>query len=255
MKTLWLPRVLAWGIALTLIALPIVGVLNGWFAADRWPVRQLAVHGGFDHVSAEQIRATASIHLHDGFFAVDLAALREAVARLPWVERVEARKRWPDTIELSVYEQQPWVRWGADRLVNRRGEVFAAPGAAAIQGLARLSGPDERVSDVLAFYIDAMKKFAHSGLAVEGVRLSTRGSWSLALSNDAVIEIGRKHPAARLQRFLDVWPKLAVGRADPPTYVDLRYSNGFAVRWLPLTAPADVPPESGVPSASQKVPG
>src|SRR5690606_29238321 len=42
MNGLWLPRVLAWGIAVTLVALPIVGVLNGWFAADRWPVRQLA---------------------------------------------------------------------------------------------------------------------------------------------------------------------------------------------------------------------
>ncbi len=248
MKGGMIVRLLAWGIAVTLIALPIVGVLNGWFAADRWPVRQLAVHGGFDHVSAEQIRATASLHLREGFFAVDLDALRDAVAHLPWVERVEARKRWPDTIELTVYEQQPWVRWGADRLVNRRGEVFAAPGAAAIQGLAHLSGPDERLADVLAFHAECLDAFARSGLVVTGVHLSARGSWSLDLGNGAVIEIGRVQPRARLDRFLDVWPRIGTGHGGPPASVDLRYSNGFALRW---PEPAGV---QGAP-AIEKVPG
>ncbi|MGH8125951.1 MAG: cell division protein FtsQ/DivIB, partial [Rhodanobacteraceae bacterium] len=34
-------RLAAWLIALTLVALPVVGVLQGWFASDRWPVREL----------------------------------------------------------------------------------------------------------------------------------------------------------------------------------------------------------------------
>ncbi len=34
-------RLAAWVIALALIALPIIGVLEGWFASGRWPVRQL----------------------------------------------------------------------------------------------------------------------------------------------------------------------------------------------------------------------
>ncbi|HEV7491308.1 MAG TPA: hypothetical protein VGO25_10910, partial [Rhodanobacteraceae bacterium] len=29
----------------------------------------------------------------------------------------------------------------------------------------------------------------------------------------------------------DAWPKLASGRNDAPAYVDLRFANGFAVRW------------------------
>ncbi len=120
----FLLKLLAWGIALTLVALPIVGVLNGWFASDRWPVAKLGVRAEFNHVSAEQIRAAAQPLLGDGFFAVKLHEVRAAVARLPWVERVEARKRWPDAIELVVFEQQPYARWGEDRLVNRRGEIF-----------------------------------------------------------------------------------------------------------------------------------
>ncbi len=228
-------KLLAWGIALTLVALPFIGVLNGWFAAARWPVRQIELRAEYAHVSAEQIRATVHNHLLDGFFAVDLGDVQKAVAELPWVERVEARKRWPDTLQLTVFERQPYARWGADRLISRSGDIFAVPGAESMQGLAQLSGPDERLAEVLAFHAGCLREFAGSGLALRAVDLSARGSWRLTLASGALVEIGRVDAKARLERFLDVWPKLASAAAGPPVYVDLRYENGFALRWaLPV---------------------
>ena len=40
-------RIVAWGIAITLVVLPVVGVMQGWFAAGRWPVTQLKVEAEF----------------------------------------------------------------------------------------------------------------------------------------------------------------------------------------------------------------
>lgn len=238
MKGGMIARLLAWGIALTLVALPIVGVLNGWFASERWPVDRLAVRAEFNHVSAEQIRAAAQPLLGNGFFAIDLDQIRAAVAKLPWVERVEARKRWPDAVDLIVYEQQPYARWGEERLLNRRGEIFSVTGAGSVQGLPRLAGPDERVGDVLQFYAECLKEFSGSGLAIAAVALSPRGGWKLELATGAVIEIGRDDTKRRLARFLDVWPSLAGSKPVPPAYVDLRYENGFVVRWAdPAAAP------------------
>jgi len=224
-------KLFAWAIALTLVALPIVGVLNGWFAADRWPVTRLSVQAEFDHVSAEQIRAAAQPHLGKGFFAIHLGPLRDAIAQLPWVERVEARKRWPDTVDLVVYEQQPYARWGADRLVNRHGKLFAVAGAAGLQGLPRLSGPDDRIEDVLRFYADCQREFSGSGLVVNAISVSPRDGWRIGLASGTVIELGREQRDERLSRFLDVWPRLAGSHAQPPITIDLRYSNGFAASW------------------------
>jgi len=241
MKSSFLLKLLAWGIALTLVALPIVGVLNGWFASDRWPVAKLGVRAEFNHVSAEQIRAAAQPLLGDGFFAVKLHEVRAAVAKLPWVERVEARKRWPDAIELIVFEQQPYARWGEERLVNRRGEIFTVAGATGLQGLPRLTGPDDRLADVLQFYADCLKEFTGSGLVIDAVTLSSRGGWKLDLASGAEIELGREDARPRLKRFLDVWPRLAGAHAGPPAYVDLRYENGFAMRWPePAASPAGI---------------
>ncbi|MBC6943342.1 MAG: cell division protein FtsQ/DivIB [Xanthomonadales bacterium] len=242
-------KLAAWLLALVLVALPLVGVLQGWFATDSWPVTRLAVRAEFSHVSAEQIRAAAQPHLGQGFFAIRLGPLRDAIAQLPWVERVEARKRWPDTVDVVVYEQQPYAHWGSDRLINRHGGLFtvSAADAAALHGLPRLAGPDERIAEVLRFHAQCQREFAASGMAVNALELSPRGSWRIGLAAGTRIELGREQGAERLRRFLDVWPRLAGLRAQAPATIDLRYANGFAISWPAASdsgsgEPAPLPP-------------
>ncbi|MDC8012585.1 cell division protein FtsQ/DivIB [Tahibacter soli] len=239
MKGGFVLRMTAWSIALTLVALPLVGLLNGWFAADRWPVRKLEMQAEFANVSGEQIRAAAAPAIGVGFFAVDLAEVQRAVAQLPWVEKVEARKLWPETIVLRVYEQRPYAHWGPDRLIGRDGKIFKVPGVELIQGLPQLSGPDDRLGDVIRFHADAGKLMTGSGLAVAGVDLSARGSWTVVLDSGARIVLGTEQAAERLKRFVEVYPRVAAGHVGTFEYADLRYSNGFAMKW---PTAADAPP-------------
>jgi len=104
-------RLVSWVAALGLVALPIVGVVNGWFAADRWPFRQLKIDAEFTRVSAEQVRSAVAGSLERGFFAVDLDEVRRAVEELPWIEAAEVRKRWPDLIEVRAIERRAVAVW------------------------------------------------------------------------------------------------------------------------------------------------
>ncbi|MGN6479552.1 cell division protein FtsQ/DivIB [Luteibacter sp.] len=228
-------RIVAWAIAITLVALPVVGVMQGWFAAGRWPVTQLKVEAEFAHVSAEQIRSAAIPHLGKGFFATDLESVRAAIGSLPWVESVEVRKRWPDTLLVRIYERQPFARWNEDKLISRTGQVFDAPGADQMGDLPRLSGPDSRLAEVVSFYAQVRKAFeGRVGMSVTGVSLTQRGSWSVIMDSGAEIVIGDREQAdRRLARFLDVYPQLIAGHRGGFAYADLRYTNGFAIRWPP----------------------
>ncbi|HXD84081.1 MAG TPA: cell division protein FtsQ/DivIB [Rudaea sp.] len=239
----------AWLIALTLVVLPVIGVLEGWFAADRWPVRYLQVEAEYAHVSAEQIRAAATTQLGKGFFALDLNDVRVAVARLPWVASVEARKCWPDTLILQVRERQPFARWGATRLIDRNGALFSVPGGDALQGLPQLEGPDDALPQVVDFYTGLVHELSGSGLVLSGVSLSPRGSWTLMLSNGAQILLGHKSIDARLARFLGVLPQLTAAHAAGFQHADLRYSNGFAVLWAANPAPVAPPSNQSKTSA------
>lgn len=241
-------KLLAWSLALSLVALPIIGVLNGWFAGERWPVRSLQVEAEYNHVSAEQIRAAVINHVGNGFFATRLDELQAAVAALPWVEKAEARKHWPDMILLRVTELQPVAHWGATRLISADSRIFAAPGAENIEGLPRLAGPDDALVTVVEFYARAQKIFSGSGMTVAGVELSERGSWKLALNNGAELELGREQPEQRLQRFMTVYPRLLAGRTGSFERVDLRYSNGFAIKWPDAPSSATPPSQENKPS-------
>lgn len=230
-------RLIAWCLAIILVVLPIVGVLNGWFAAGRWPVTRLTVQAEFRHVSESDIRAAVGPRLGKGFFALDLDGVQKAVAALPWVESVEARKRWPDTLQLRIYERQPFARWNDKQLISRQGLVFDAPGMDQLGGLPGLHGPDERLAEVVSFYAETQKAFAGTHLRIIGVALTERGSWSVTTAGGAQIVIGdREQAGRRLRRFLDVYPQLVAGHTDGFAYADLRYTNGFAVRWPQATA-------------------
>ncbi|MGH8234703.1 MAG: cell division protein FtsQ/DivIB [Rhodanobacteraceae bacterium] len=231
-------RLAAWIIAIVLVALPVVGVLQGWFASDRWPVRELQVQATFQHVSAAQIRAAVTPALGAGFFAIDLDHVRDAVAALPWVGQVEVTKHWPDALDITVEEIQPIAHWGADALLDRNGRIFKVPDTGVVNGLPQFNAPDDRVADVMAFYRTAQTDFAPYNLRVAGVDLSARGSWKLELSNGGHVIVGNDLPDQRLARFAAALPLLMRGRSDGFVYADLRYSNGFAVHWPDAAAPA-----------------
>ena len=231
-------RLFAWCLAIVLVTLPVIGVLRGWFAAQSWPVTRLVVQAEFKHVGAAQIRAAVAPRVDQGFFALDLGAVQQAVAALPWVESVEVRKRWPDTLVLRVTERQPFARWNDNQLISRKGVVFNATEPAGGPTLPDLRGPDARLAEVVGFYSEARKAFARSQVQIEGLTLTDRGSWSIRIGDGAQVIVGDSAQAgSRLHQFLDVLPQLMAGHDGGFVYADLRYTNGFAVRWPP-TAPA-----------------
>ena len=245
-------RLAGWVAALALLALPVVGVLEGWLAAGRWPVRYLTLQAPFVHVRAAQVRAVVAPLLTRGFFAIDLDQVQRAVAALPWVASTQVRKRWPDTVTIRIAERTPWARWTEGRLIATDGTVFSVPDAAALGSLPQLAGPNARLADVIGFYRDAAAACAARGLHVAAVDLTGRGSYALTLAGGARISVGHEQPARRLARFLAVWPQLASAHPQGFEYADLRYTNGFAVKWPP--EPPVAAPSPNAPAAPAAAP-
>ncbi|AXI84499.1 cell division protein FtsQ/DivIB [Xylella taiwanensis] len=248
-------RILAWLLAMTLVVLPVVAVLNGWVGTERWPLAKLRVTGDFKRVSPEQLRAVVLPYVRSGFFAVQLQQVQDAIERLPWVERAQVSKRWPDVLEVMVIEHQPFARWGADRMLSEQGRLFPVPGGLKDLKLPQLGGPDSKVTEVIALYKVSGALFASTGLDVSWLEMDARGSWSLGLSNGLQILVGRDDTRERLQRFARVLPQL-LDPQHPVVRADLRYTNGFTVVRGPASVAFSVESrlsEAMFASASQRV--
>ena len=235
-------RIAGWILAVALVVLPVVAVLNGWVGASHWPLTRLQATGEFRRVDGALLRQALLPYAQRGFFAVDLEAAQDAVAKLPWVESAEVRKRWPDVLEVRVVEHKPYARWGDDRVLSEHGRLFPAKGIVVPNGLPRFDGPDARTREVVELYNQSRELFAKVGIGVQEVALDPRGSWKLGLDNGAVVVVGRSEARARLDRFVRLLPQLLTQNTQQLARADLRYTNGFALTWKP--APAPVLPEA-----------
>lgn len=221
-----------------LLALVLAGVLaagmlltgSRWLP-DGWQIRWLQVDGNFRRVSAEQVRAAVAPHAGGGFFEVDPEAVRMAAERLPWVTRAMVRKQWPDTIRVRVLEHEPMARWGDGALVSTEGELFEVPEGPRIQGLPVLAGPAGSVREVVERFFEWRELLQGTGLDIRQLSVDERGAWRTQLSYGISVALGTERVSERLGRFAAVYPEHFAARGRQLQQVDLRYTNGFAIRW------------------------
>ncbi len=244
-------RLVAWMLALVMVALPVVAVINGWIGSERWPLRTLRVVGDLQRVDDSALRAAVRPHAQRGFFAVRLADAQAAVAKLAWVDAADVRKQWPDVLIVRVVEHRPFAWWGKDRLLSERGKIFPATRIAVPKGLPRFDGPESASMDLVAFYNEARAMFAPVGIDIVALRIDARGSRSMTLSTGAELLLGRDDARLRLARFARLLPQLQAQTERQLARADLRYTNGFALTWK---EPGMGDRESGIGTASVRSP-
>lgn len=219
-------------------ALLLIGALigAGWIAL-QWepvllPVRVVSIEGEMHGLSRDELQQTIGAEISGGILTQDLTTLRTRVQRLPWVERATVRRIWPDCIQLTVHEHTAIARWNDNGLVTERGVVFRPNDARLPAGLARLGAADDtHAPEVVARFRDWGARLLALGLIVDGVRRDARGDWSIELLGGTQVLLGTDDVERRLQRLVAAYGEIeAIGI---PTRLDLRYSNGLAVRWLP----------------------
>jgi len=204
---------------------------SGLLGADQWPIEWLDVEGELQRTSSSQIRGAASGPATTGFFSADLERVREAVEALPWVAEAEVSRHWPDALRIRIVEHEPVARWNEASLFSDRGQVFTVDGSDGMQGLARLSGPDSRRQDVLEQWLWMRRELGRVGQDIQAVHLDDRGAWAVVLASGPEILLGREQMRQRLERFIGIHDVL-IDDQRRPGRVDLRYTNGLAVRWL-----------------------
>lgn len=216
-------------------------VLLGAIAACTWSgidpdgavARRVYVSGEFDHVKPARVAEAVAPYLGVELFDIDIQAMAGALKSLPWLADFSIDTHWPDGVVIRVTGHEPIARWGDDSVLTADFTVIT-PGnagmgqAGALAGLPQLAGPPGSGKRVyIRFRHMNQRLAANSAMHIVRLTLDARGSWRATLANGLVLRFGRKHLAARLQRFIDF--ALARTVLAGAGYVDLRYSDGFAV--------------------------
>jgi cell division protein FtsQ len=200
------------------------------YALDR-PIHKVEVAGVFRRVTAMDVEQIVRARLHGGFVRANLTEVQGAIEALPWVDTARVQRHWPDALIVHITEQEAIARWGESGLVNARGELFVRDERHVPMELPLLKGPQGAERRVADRFFQVRSQLESAGLQIQGLSLDDRGAWEIELSSGVVIRLGRREVEERIERFLKSGASLISGRANEISYIDMRYSNGFAVGW------------------------
>ena len=195
------------------------------------PIQKIRVQGALVHVNEDMLRNSVVDKVQGGYFNIDVASLRKTVEQLPWVQSAAVRRVWPDTVVISVVEQQPLATWAKGGLVNIYGQVFVPDTNDEFKHLPVFSAPVGMQHSVTELYRDLSAQLTPLDLHIVSLQLDERRAVQLQLDNGIELVLGREERLARLQRFVKVYNKTLLHHAMRIRRVDLRYSNGMAVQW------------------------
>jgi len=223
-------RIGSWLLLVAVVALLALGVRK-LQEPQTLPIKQIQALGTFNHIDEDMLRQVVAKTVRGGYFTVNVDDVQRAVQAIPWVAHDSVRRVWPDTLAISVTEQQTQAEWAKGGLVNQQGVLFFPERNTYPKGLPVFDGPAGTERNLTEIYQMAKAIIEPLQLKVQEIHMDSRRAISLTLDNGIKVILGREETRTRLERFTRVYRKLLVQRANDIARVDLRYSNGLAVGW------------------------
>ncbi|MFB3116822.1 MAG: cell division protein FtsQ/DivIB, partial [Gammaproteobacteria bacterium] len=191
-------------------------------------IKHVHIEGEFLRLDTSRMQELVSDKVRGGFFNINVAAIRNTLMALPWVKKVSVHRIWPDGLRVVVNEQTAVVRWNETGLLNDQGHYFAPEKDSFPNDLPLLEGPEDSQKLLLERF-NLLKQF--HGLSVVHLRLNERRAWQFYLDSGLSVVLGRNDFESRIDRFVYMVIKNMGEKLSQAKEIDMRYTNGFAVRW------------------------
>lgn len=192
-------------------------------------VRSISVAGRVQ-TEPKELLGSLNIAKDDSILHIDLVAVHDRIASLPWVQEVRVTRNLPDAVHIELIERHPiaiWQRNGKMVLVDRGGVEITEKDVAEYPDLPLIvgKGAPKAVNELIAL-LDAEPQLQNRVAAA--VRVGER-RWNVRLKGGIDVRLPEQDP-------LTAWRKLAryeennglLGR--DVELVDLRLANRVVVR-------------------------
>lgn len=194
------------------------------------PVVKVRIENQWQQLREEEVKSILAPFIGTGFFNFDVGGAQQQLLNHPWIAEVSVQRLWPDSVSLDITEEVAIARWGELEFLNQYGEIFSPLGSKNLTNLPIITGPDDSQFAVMEAYQEMNQILFPSGLRLNGLTLSPRGSWNLQLNEHMHVAVGRGEVSEKLIRFAKFFENQPVQQSDQFRYIDLRYGNGIAIR-------------------------
>ncbi len=215
-----------------LLAGIIVGPYYGWQYLKEnnlfFKIETVSVYGDIEYLPQERINVLAQDAVGQNLIGLDIQKYQDNILSESWVKSVSLKRQWLHELEVHLVEQDPVAIWNESQMVDSEGVIFTPSFIPNLPWII-LSGPDDKVHDVLRMYEKTKIRLSDAGFNLKQMVLDENGSWTILLDNDLLLIMGSEDYFQRLSRFMRQFPDRDV--LDVIQHIDFRYNNGFSVKW------------------------
>lgn len=223
-------------VSILLVTFFVLKVLNN----NTLPIRSVQIGGAFHYVESTAIRKQIEPLIKGNFLTIDIKKIHQALEKNTWLEHVSIRRIWPDTLRVYVIERTPIARWSKNKLLSDKGVIFAGKANPKIPKLPLFIGPKDKRHLMVRQYKAINKFLSAHNLKVRRLVVNARRAWTLDLRNGVSIKLGRAELDLRIKRLKTVYSSVLASKIKVIKVIDLRYTNGFAVKWRNNNKPKKV---------------
>lgn len=205
----------------------------GLYFSLRWlkqvwfiPIQVVSITNELQYADRDEIKAAVIEHVKQGFFGLNIAAIRSQLKQVPWIADANVQRSWPDAVKIKLTERQPLAIWQNRGIIDTEGKVFFPVSIANAKGLPEFNGASDSVDEMVDMYLQVLAAVKPIGLAVNKLELMPDHGWRARLDNGLTLILGQAEIEERLRRFVLAYSVL---RDKPMTAVDMRYTNGLSV--------------------------
>lgn len=215
------------------ILLAVVAAIFFIIDSSYFPIKRVLIseknNQVFKYIQKQELVAAHKEGIRGNIFQVNLNVVKARFEEIEWVYKADVNRILPDTIVVQLYEREPLAYWNDNELVDITGEVFHSD----IMNipLPHFYAPQLTNKEITQKYLEISQILSEQNLYVKNLYCDDRLSFQLELDNGIKVKLGRNDILDRARRFIDYWQDTIKPKEKEIEYVDMRYPNGFSLKW------------------------
>lgn len=187
-------------------------------------------------VDRATVLSTLGVRRGQPILAIDIAAARDRLEHIPWIESATVERRLPDLVYVRLVERQPIALWqheGRFSVIDTKGVVMVDGDVASYANLPLVVGPDAPAKADALLLLLATEPEVKARVAA-AVRVGKR-RWNLHLDNGVDIKLPEEDAATAIAKLADINRSNQLIDRDVRV-IDLRQPDRLVVQLGPHSA-------------------
>ncbi len=183
---------------------------------------------------------------YPSIFSINVEALKNKIEKFPWVQQVSVKRRWPNTLIISLIEKKALALWQNNSkltLIDTKGTQIAVRNLKPFKHFPLVVGKN---ANKKAFYLfETLSKTPYLRKLVKSASFIYNRRWNLNLSTGIVVQLPEANWAEAIISLEDLNKKSKLLKKDikfvdmrvPPQIV-LRLKSETAKRYKTINSPS-----------------